>query len=91
MHSTTRPVALATALREDARFLRGLARHLVTDEQLAEDVVQDAWVAVLLKPPRCRRRSRNTWRGWAGRSTSRSSAMRTDDSRRRRARPGGRP
>lgn len=50
-HETT-PLALATALRDDARFLRVLAQSLVHDEQLADDVVQEAWVAVLLRPPR---------------------------------------
>ena len=52
MDHPTMPIALATSLRQDARFLRSLARSLVHDETVADDVVQEAWVAVLLKAPR---------------------------------------
>jgi len=33
-----------------AEFIRGLARRLIRDEQKAEDVTQDVWVAALEKP-----------------------------------------
>ena len=34
------------------RWIRALARHLVTDEDAAEDLAQEAWVEALEKPPR---------------------------------------
>jgi len=60
MSSPSTPIALSTSLRDDARFLRALARGLLHDEQLADDVVQEAWIAVLLKPPR----EAGGWRRW---------------------------
>jgi len=42
------------ALLENRDFLRLLARKLVYDEHAAEDVVQQAWLAVLERPPRYR-------------------------------------
>ena len=39
------------ALLCHGRFVRSLARSLIKDEQLAEDVAQDTWVAYLKKPP----------------------------------------
>jgi len=41
----------ADLLLEHSAFLHGLARRLVRDEQQAEDVVQEAYLAVLLRPP----------------------------------------
>ncbi len=41
----------ADLLMEHSGFLRGLARSLVRDEQQAEDVVQETYLAVLRKPP----------------------------------------
>ena len=41
-------------------WLLALARHLVHDEHLAEDLVQDTWVAALRRPPE----DRNASRGW---------------------------
>lgn len=35
-----------------ARFARGLARALLGDEHLAEDAVQETWLAALRRPPR---------------------------------------
>ena len=40
-----------TALLGQAGWTRRLARSLVSDVQLAEDLVQDAWVAALERPP----------------------------------------
>jgi len=41
----------ADLLLEHSGFLHGLARRLVLDEQRAEDVVQEAWLAALRRPP----------------------------------------
>jgi len=41
----------ADLLLEHSRFLHGLARSLVFDEQQAEDVVQETFAAALRKPP----------------------------------------
>jgi DNA-directed RNA polymerase specialized sigma24 family protein len=38
-------------LLEHAAFLRGLARSLVLDESRADDVVQEAYMAALRRPP----------------------------------------
>lgn len=45
-------------LLEHSAFLHGLARRLLMDEQQAEDVVQDAYLAVLQRPPPSRVRLR---------------------------------
>lgn len=47
------------------RFLRALARKLVHDQDLADDVVQDTWLAALQHPPR----ARETVRAWLARVT----------------------
>lgn len=39
-------------LEKEARFARSLARSLLFDEHLAEDVVQQAWLTILQRPPR---------------------------------------
>jgi RNA polymerase sigma factor (sigma-70 family) len=49
----TRPLDPEVLLRESA-WLRALARSLVGDPSLADDLVQDAWVAALERPPRAR-------------------------------------
>lgn len=41
-----------TALLANAGWLKELARRLVRDAHLAEDVAQDTWLAVLERPPR---------------------------------------
>lgn len=41
-------------LAEHASFVRTLARSLVADPHAADDLVQDAWVAALERPPRHR-------------------------------------
>ncbi len=49
--SVNRPdIVVRDLLANDAR-VRALARHLVADEHLAEDIVQDAWVTALERPP----------------------------------------
>ncbi|MBI1850582.1 MAG: sigma-70 family RNA polymerase sigma factor [Planctomycetes bacterium] len=40
------------ALLANAAWVRALARRLVRDDDLADDLVQDAWVAALEHPPR---------------------------------------
>src|SRR5262245_22899181 len=41
----------AVALLSHAQFLRGLSRALVSDEHLAEDLLQELWVKALERPP----------------------------------------
>ena len=48
MERRSKSADLEEALRH-ADFLRGLARGLLGDEDLAQDVVQDAWVAPTLR------------------------------------------
>ena len=43
-----------------AEFVRGLARDLVGDDAEAEDLVQEAWLRTLRKPPR----HGESLRGW---------------------------
>lgn len=38
-------------LRRNAEWVRGLARRLVADEHLADDLAQDTWMAALEHPP----------------------------------------
>ncbi|MCE9594333.1 MAG: RNA polymerase sigma factor [Planctomycetes bacterium] len=52
-------------LVQHERFLHALARKLVHDEDLANDVVQDTWLAALRHPPR----ARETVRAWLARVT----------------------
>jgi len=47
-------------LLEHARWVRGLARCLTSDDADADDLAQDAWVAALRHPPQ------ETTRGWLG-------------------------
>ena len=42
----------AEELYANALFLRNLARNLIHDEHRAEDVVQEAWLASIEKPPK---------------------------------------
>ena len=48
---TPRQPPTAELLEEHSAFLRNLARGLVQDEQRAEDVVQETYLAALAKPP----------------------------------------
>ncbi len=52
----------AETLLVHAGFVRAIARRLLRDPELAEDVVQDTWVTALRRPPR---QSGNV-RGWLG-------------------------
>ena len=40
-----------SALLENARWVRGLAMQLVRDSHVADDVVQQAWLAAVGNPP----------------------------------------
>lgn len=51
---------LVGLLRKEAGFARKLARSLLFDEQLADDVVQQAWLTAIEHPPAHRR----SLRGW---------------------------
>lgn len=44
------------ALEKEARLVRSMSRRILFDASLAEDVVQQTWVAMLEKPPRDPRR-----------------------------------
>lgn len=63
-------------------WLRALAMSLLGDEQLADDVVQDTWVAALARPPRdvC---SDAGLRGWLARVARNAAHMRVRTDRRR--------
>lgn len=68
------------ALLQHREFLRGLARQLLGDEHLAEDVVQESYIAALTTPPR----SAEAMRSWLARVvTRRASNRRRGESRRR--------
>jgi RNA polymerase sigma-70 factor (ECF subfamily) len=45
-------VVVAVVETENRGFLRALARSLLADPERADDVVQDAWLAALKRPPR---------------------------------------
>ncbi|MEQ8767011.1 MAG: sigma-70 family RNA polymerase sigma factor [Planctomycetota bacterium] len=59
--TTPRPIPIQDLL-EHADFVRGLARRLIHDPELAWDVEQETWVAAMQNPPR----DRATARGWLG-------------------------
>ena len=67
------------ALLQHSRFVRGVARGLLMDEGLADDVVQDTWLKALEKQPT----DEGRLRGWLGRVASRL-ALRSLRGRRRR-------
>ena len=82
------------ALLSHARWVRALARSLVRDEQAADDLVQEAWLAALQRPPRqlsrgwlasvVRNAARSRWRRESRlaareRTASRREATRTTD------------
>ena len=46
-----------------AGWMRTLARRLVADPHLVEDVVQSSWLAATVNPPQCQQ----NMRGWLGR------------------------
>lgn len=51
MSDSTRPIHPETLLSH-RNFVRGLARALVSDPDLAEDLVQETWLVALRRPPR---------------------------------------
>lgn len=53
------PTPPLDALLENATWLRNLARQMLADRGLAEDVVQETWMAALQRPP-----SEGSWRPW---------------------------
>jgi RNA polymerase sigma-70 factor (ECF subfamily) len=86
--STPAPFPLETLLAERA-WVRALARSLVADEHAADDLEQDAWVAVLERPP-----ARTTSpRGWLATVLRRGAGRgrRGDFRRARRERAAARP
>lgn len=76
------PAPEPDALSAHGAFLRRLAKSLVRDEQRAEDIVQEAYIAVLKRPPPPRVRLR-AWMSGIVKNLARRSA-RTDARRRRR-------
>lgn len=48
----------AELLLDHVTWIRELARHLVADRELADDLAQDAWVIALQRPPRERSKAR---------------------------------
>ena len=79
------PPPSADVLLEHGAFLRGLARSLVADEQRAEDVVQETWMAVLRRPPPPGARLR-AWLGAITRNLALKSRRTEERLRRREAR-----
>jgi RNA polymerase sigma-70 factor (ECF subfamily) len=75
-------------LARNAEWLRSLARRLARDAADADDLAQDAWVAVLERAPSGARRI-GTWRGFLGgvlrnkrRQSARAAGRRRDHERR---------
>src|SRR5262245_23439351 len=50
--STADGIPTADELQRHARWIRRLAGALLRDEGAAEDLVQEAWLAALTRPPR---------------------------------------
>ena len=69
----------ADELLEHREFVRALARRLVFDEDQAEDVVQETWLAALRSPPR----DHSGLRAWLA-TVARNVARRLARSKRRR-------
>ena len=76
-------VPIDEILRHDA-FVRGLARSLLRDEHLAEDVVQETFYTALSKPPERTGRTRS-WLATVVRNAARMKARRKARQRRREA------
>lgn len=72
-----------------AEFIRGLARRLIRDEQKAEDVAQDVWVAALKKSA-AEVASVRAWLAGTARNLVRR-GVRTDERTRRRERAAAQP
>ena len=53
-------------LLDNAGWLKGLARELLGDEHLAEDMLQETWLASLSGQPGARHRNLQTWRSIGG-------------------------
>ncbi len=79
----------ADDLLAHAEFVRRLARRLASDDDAAEDVAQDAWLAALESPPR----RTGALRAWLGRVTHSLALKRKRDEwrRSRRERASARP
>lgn len=67
-------------LSRNEDFIRGLARRLIRDEHLAEDLFQETWLAAFRNPPQ-ERRAERAWLSRVVRNLS-SLFMRTEDRRR---------
>ncbi len=72
----------ADALLAHGRFLRALAHDLLSDEHLAEDVVQETWLRAMQSPPH-ERGSLRAWLATVTRNLARD-RQRSDAARRRR-------
>lgn len=70
------------SLVRHSRALRALARSLVADEHLAEDLAQDAWIAALQHPPR----DEGALRGWLRTALRFLAGKRIQEERRRKER-----
>ncbi len=86
---TPPPPPSAELLMEHRAFLQGLSRSLVVDEQRAEDVVQQTYLAVLQRPPPAHVRLR-AWLAVIARNLALRS-RRTEGRMRRRHEAGARP
>lgn len=76
--SDAAPPTLAMLLAE-RRWVVGLARHLVRDEDAADDLAQDAWLQASQRPPK----TASSPRGWLATVLYRLAARRRRDSVRR--------
>ena len=76
------PTGRIEELLREADWVRALARRLVANEAEAEDVVQDAWVAALRRPPRAETPAR-AWLAAVVRNAAASRARRRSNERAR--------
>ena len=83
------PIDVETLLAHEG-FVRGLARRLVRDDDEADDVVQQTWVAALARPPRADERGLRGWFTTVVRNVVRQ-RRRGDARRARRERAAARP
>lgn len=76
------PTQAASAALRHREFVKGLAWHLVRDPAEQEDLEQEAWLAMIERPPR----SRHAVRSWLSSTLRRVRGKRTRTEVRRRAR-----